>query len=140
MIRDRLVDKEKMKQLGIKSDRLAEVLAVTELACNAVYFEGLVLVRGGDSGESSAGGETQNIVVMPAKERMKKQVTTKKEQNHTHKRKKDSGGKKKRRTGCWGGYRPALSFAMHHLSRGSSWALGGCPDETRRTKPNWTCT
>lgn len=36
-----------MKQLGIKSDRLAEVLAVTELACNAVYFEGLVLVRGG---------------------------------------------------------------------------------------------
>jgi hypothetical protein len=63
VIRDRLVDKEKMKQLGIKSDRLAEVLAVTELACNAVYFEGLVLVRGGgDSGESSAGGNSKTVV------------------------------------------------------------------------------
>lgn len=60
VIRDRLVDKEKMKQLGIKSDRLAEVLAVTELACNAVYFEGLVLVRGGGQRRVVCRGKLKN--------------------------------------------------------------------------------
>lgn len=67
VIRDRLVDKEKMKQLGIKSDRLAEVLAVTELACNAVYFEGLVLVRGGGTAASRLQGETQKQWLMTSK-------------------------------------------------------------------------
>jgi hypothetical protein len=61
VIRDRLVDKEKMKQLGIKNDRLAEVLAVlTELACNAVYFEGLVLVRGGTAASRLQGEKLKN--------------------------------------------------------------------------------